>query len=106
MDILKVTGLIEIVKIEETRGAITKYYGTSTKLLGFNIPENFESKYSPLIKSTSKKLENLVKNMTKKTKTNKQNSDKYSQYILLEIINRALTNVFENHSSVNGKNNS
>jgi len=104
LDILKVTGLIEIVKIEETRGAITKYYGTSIKLLGFSVPENFESKYSPLIKSASKKLENLVKNMIKKTaKGKKQNSEKYSQYILMEIMNRALTNVFENNSSVNGK---
>ena len=30
LDILKEAGLIELVKIEETRGAITKYYGTST----------------------------------------------------------------------------
>ena len=38
LDILKEAGLIELVKIEETRGAITKYYGTSTKLLGYNAP--------------------------------------------------------------------
>jgi len=30
LDILKESGLIEIVKIQETRGAITKFYGTST----------------------------------------------------------------------------
>jgi DNA-binding transcriptional ArsR family regulator len=32
IEILKGSGLIEITKIEETRGAITKYYGSSTKL--------------------------------------------------------------------------
>ena len=56
LEILKEAGLIEIVKIEETRGAITKYYGTSTKLLGYNAPEDFDSKYSSAIKNASKKL--------------------------------------------------
>jgi len=32
LEILKNSGLIEIVRIEEARGAIKKYYGTSTKL--------------------------------------------------------------------------
>ena len=75
LEILKDTGLIEIVKIEETRGAITKYYGTSTKLLGYNAPEDFDSKYSSAIKNTSKKLEEVLKIIapkaapkTKKTK--------------------------------------
>ena len=36
IEILKNSGLIEIVKIEEARGGITKYYGSSTKLLDFN----------------------------------------------------------------------
>ena len=35
LDILKESGLSEIVKIEESRGAITKFYGTSTKLLDY-----------------------------------------------------------------------
>ena len=37
LEILKVSGLIEIVRIEESRGAITKYYSTSIKLLGFQM---------------------------------------------------------------------
>ncbi len=41
IEILKETGLIELVKIEEKGGAITKFYGTSTKLLGFEMPQDF-----------------------------------------------------------------
>ena len=59
LEILKEAGLIEIVKIEETRGAITKYYGTSTKLLGYNAPEDFDSKYSSAIKNASFLQESL-----------------------------------------------
>jgi len=101
IEILKKTGLIEIVKIEETRGAITKFYSTSTKLLGFEIPDDFDTKYSTVIKNTSTKMEKLLKNIGPKTKLkskNKKTSDSngYSQYLLMEIVNRAMTNVLEN----------
>ena len=69
IEILKETGLIEIVKIEETRGAITKFYSTSTKLLGFEIPDDFDTKYSTVIKNTSTKMEKLLKNIRPKTKS-------------------------------------
>ncbi len=101
LEILKVTGLIEIAKIEETRGAITKFYSTSTKLLGFEIPDDFDAKYSTVIKNTSTKMEKLLKSIGPKTKSttkNKMTSDPegYSQYLLVEIVNRAMTNVLEN----------
>jgi len=101
IEILKKTGLIEIVKIEETRGAITKFYSTSIKLLGFETPDDFDTKYSTVIKNTSTKMEKLLKNIGPKTKLkskNKKTSDSngYSQYLLMEIVNRAMTNVLEN----------
>lgn len=101
LEILKDAGLIEIVKIEENRGAITKFYSTSTKLLGFEVPDDFDTKYSTLIKNTSTKMEKLLKSIKPKTKSkskNKKNSDPagYSEYLLVEIVNRAMTNVLEN----------
>ena len=104
LDILKISGLIELVKIQESRGAITKFYGTSTKLLEYEIPEDFESKYATLIKTTSGKIENLVKNISQKTgsktKNNKvEENENYNQYLLMEIVNRALTNVLEKSST-------
>jgi len=101
LEILKETGLIELVKIEETRGAITKYYGTSTKLLGYNAPEDFDSKYSSVIKNASKKLEDILKNMAPKAAPNTKNrkpNPQYSQYVVMEIINRAMTQVMEKNN--------
>ena len=66
LEILKTSGLIELVKIEESRGAITKYYSTSTKLLDFQTPEDFDSKYSKIIDNTSAKIENILKGLTPK----------------------------------------
>lgn len=100
LEILKDSGLIEIVKIEENRGAMTKYYSTSTKLLGYETPNDFDAKYSSLIETTSTKLEKILKGLIPQTipKSNKKNqSEGYSQYLLMEIINRATTNFLENH---------
>ena len=96
LEILKRSGLIEIVKIEESRGAIKKYYGTSTKLLDFQAPEDFDSKYSKIIDNTSTKIEKIIKGLTPKTTKSKgKKSKEYSQYLVVEIVNRAMTNVLE-----------
>ena len=95
LEILKDSKLIEIVKIEESRGAVTKFYSTSTKLLAFQTPENFDSTYSKLIDTTATKLEKVLKNVTPKTKSKGKKSSEYSQYLVMEIMNRAMTSVLE-----------
>jgi len=100
LEILKNSGLVEIVKIEESRGAITKYYSTSTKLLGYQAPEDFDSKYSKIIDSTSVKIEKILKGLVPKTvkvkKGKSTDPEHYSQYLVMEIMNRAMTNILEN----------
>jgi len=96
LEILKTSGLIEIARIEESRGAITKFYSTSTKLLDFQTPEDFDSTYSKVITNTSDKIENILKGLTPKTSKSKgKKSKEYSQYLVMEIMNRAMTNVLE-----------
>jgi DNA-binding transcriptional ArsR family regulator len=97
LEILKRAELIEVVKIEEKRGAMIKYYGTSTKLLDYETPKDFEKKYSTVIKSTSKHIEQLLDGLSKKTGKTKpsQSKQEYSQYLMMEIVNRAVTTVFE-----------
>ena len=98
LDILRESGLIEIAKIEETRGAVTKYYTTSTKLLGYNVPEDFETKYSSAIKNTSKKLADILDTLAPKAnlKSKQKLDPMYSQYVQMEIVNRAMTRLMEN----------
>ena len=94
LDILKTAGLIEIVKIEESRGAIIKYYGTSAKFLEFDLPGDFNTRYASIIKSTSLKLEKLCSTISKKI-PKKQNDPDFHDYLVMEIINRAITTVLE-----------
>jgi len=116
LDILKNAGLVEIVRMEEVRGAVMKFYGTSIKLLGYNAPPNFDSEFSKTITDTSVKMEKIIKGLVQKStsklkKKNLVNSDNseqdYDKYVLLEIVNRAVTNVFENngfsHDSLSAK---
>ena len=96
IEILKDSGLIEIVRIEESRGAITKYYGSSTKLLDFTFPLDFDENYSKLISKTSLKLGKVISPILKNfSKTRKIQQINYNNYIIMEIINRAVTNLLE-----------
>ncbi|MGI0081728.1 MAG: ArsR/SmtB family transcription factor [Nitrosopumilaceae archaeon] len=102
--VLKHAGLVEIVKMEEIRGAVMKFYGTSIKLLGFEIPPNFDSKFSKTITTASIKMEKIIKDIAQKSavkikKKNLKNRNDSQNYecLLMEIVNRAVTNVFENN---------
>ena len=96
IEILKESGLIEIIKIEESRGAITKYYGSSTKLLDFLLPSDFDENYSKIISKTSLKLEKIIGPILKNfSKTRKIQQINYNKYIVMEIMNRSITNLLE-----------
>ena len=75
IDVLKEAGLIEVVRMEESRGAMTKYYGTSTKLLGYNTPEDFDKKYSAVIKTASKRLEEILESVAPKAGNSSHKKD-------------------------------
>jgi len=94
IEILKNSGLIEISKIEEARGGITKYYGSSAKLLDFTLPADFDKNYSKLISKTSLKLGKIVGPISKNfSKTRKIQQINYNNFIIMEIVNRAMTNL-------------
>ena len=96
IEILKDSGLIEIIKIEESRGAMTKYYGSSTKLLDFSLPPDFDENYSKVISKTSLKLEKIIGSILKNfSKTRKIQQINYNKYIVMEIMNRSITNLLE-----------
>lgn len=96
LDILREAGLIEVVKIDESRGGMTKFYSTSTKMLVYDPPTDFQDRYSKLIASTSAKVEKILKGINPKPASGKNaKSDELSQHLLMEIMNRAITNVLE-----------
>jgi len=96
IEILKDSGLIEIIKIEESRGAITKYYGSSIRLLDFTLPSDFDENYSKIISKTSLKLDKIIGSILKNfSKTRKIQQINFNNYIVMEIMNRSITNLLE-----------
>jgi DNA-binding transcriptional ArsR family regulator len=108
IDVLKNAGLIEIVKMEEVRGAVMKYYGTSVRVMGTKLPANFETEFSKTIAETSVKLEKVMKNIVenaghkikKKSSKNLSSESNYEEHIMMEIVNRAMAKVFENNGQL------
>ncbi|MEO9276363.1 MAG: winged helix-turn-helix domain-containing protein [Nitrososphaera sp.] len=105
IDVLRDSGLVEIVKMEEIRGAVMKYYGTSVRVMGSKLPANFEAEFSKTITDASIKLEKVIKNIAQNagTKIKKKSSkasleSNYEDKIVIEIVNRAMAKVFENNS--------
>jgi len=98
IDILRTTGLVEVMRIVESRGGITKYYGTSTRLLDLEEPENFESVYSSVIDRTARRLEEILGGVLSDIAASGNGgrpTAEYSAYLVVEIMNRAITKVLE-----------
>lgn len=105
LDILKKAKLIEIVKMEEVRGAVMKFYGTSVRLVGSSIEPNFDANYHKTITNASLKVEKILKNIATETNSKIKRNDldghnsrnDINESFLMEIVNRAMTNIFENN---------
>jgi len=59
------------------------------------MPVDFDSTYSKIITATSTKIEKILKGLIPTTKSKGKKSEEYSQYLVMEIMNRAMTNVLE-----------
>jgi DNA-binding transcriptional ArsR family regulator len=104
LDILKDCGLIEIVRIQEVRGAVLKYYASTVKFLGFE--NSFDSnKYSRAINDTSSKLLKIAGSIVYKYGTSIRSTDGLScpycnvqhgkEYVVIEILNRAIAEIVQ-----------
>lgn len=104
IDILKDCGLIEIVRVQEVRGAVLKYYAATAKFLGFE--NSFDSnKYSRAINETAVKLLKITNSIIDRYGTTIKyttglvcpycNTKHGKEYTVLEIINRALAEMVQ-----------
>lgn len=60
VDLLKTAGLIDLVRAEEARGAVLKYYAANTKVLHYDAPPNFLDRFAPAINVAEKEARRLV----------------------------------------------
>lgn len=98
VEILRRAGVIEVVKIVPVRGTIEKHYTATTRVLEYSAPEDFDKVYSRDIRLAARRLETVVGQLARKAarRAPEDGADpEYEQFLLAEIINRAMTRVLE-----------
>ena len=104
LDILKDCGLIEIARMQEVRGAVRKYYASTVRFLGFE--NSFDSnKYGRAVNETATKLLKIALSIVDRYGIAIKSTDGLScpycntrhgkEYVLIEILNRALAEMLQ-----------
>lgn len=91
-------GVIEIARVVAVRGTVEKSYTTATKVLEYTAPDDFDRVHAADIRATARKLEQAVDRLAPKAANRppKAGADPgYEQFVIAEILNRAMTRVFE-----------
>ncbi len=109
LDVLKDSGLIEIVRIQEVRGAVLKYYAATTKFLGFE--NSFDpDQYNKAINQTATKLLKIAGFIVNRYGTIIENAGSSTcpycsmqhskEYTVIEIMNRGLAEMNQKNEFV------
>ena len=98
LETLKRSGLIEVTKMVEVRGAVMKYYMSTLRAFSYDCPDL--ERYSKLIDDTSSRLFRVLKSVIQDKKfvsaycrmepCNLCNRDHHKEYLTFEIISAAL----------------
>ena len=95
--VLKDAGLIRETRIDEIRGTVSKRYGTQTRLLNHEAPEDFDAKYAKIIGLTTRRMEKMLRTIRSNLQVPKNSKlpESYYHYLAVEIVNRAVTSSLE-----------
>lgn len=98
---LRDAGLVEVVRYEEGRGGTTKYYGATTMLLSYTLPESADDALEELVEAARPEIEALLETLTDEHGTaiddivtamepcDHCRTQKYETYVLLTVLRRA-----------------
>ncbi|HVX02369.1 MAG TPA: helix-turn-helix domain-containing protein [Nitrososphaera sp.] len=100
LDTLKRAGLIEVVRMVEARGAVTKYYSATLRVFDCQAPADLDSKASRLIDDTSGKLAKVLKSLQGDKRFLSLGKDgRCEEFLALEIISAAIAKAIEKQES-------
>ena len=102
---LKKAGVVDVAKINTVRGTVEKHYTATVRLLDYSMPEDFEATYASEIGAAERRIGMLLGRLAPRVANrNSQGADDsdYEQFVLAEIVNRAMTRAFESRSGAGG----
>ena len=95
--VLKAAGLIQVTRVDEVRGTISKRYGTTIRLFNFDGSEELESEeLESIVDATCAQIDKIIpriKEELPRLKTEKSIGN--VDYLVVEILNRAITKSLE-----------
>ena len=98
MEILRKAGVIEVSKVVGVRGTMEKYYTTPIKLLRYGAPDDFAEAHSSDIDAAARKIGQMLGQLAPRAAGRipaGDQSPEYEQFVLAEILNRAMTRALE-----------
>ena len=113
VDILKKAGLIELVKLRDVRGGVLKYYASNVRVLGHDLPKDFDEKLTAPIEETSQSIAKIVENVVKKYKDEIKevasalrpcpycSPQHFIEYTIVEILHRSIAEAIQKKELLN-----
>ena len=109
VNVLKDAGMIELSRLEEAGGGTTKFYKSNTRVFSYDLPEEAEVILSDAELATRDAMTTLIEQLYAEhgddieAAANEMRpceyceTQHYEEFILRELVNRALTDVSENN---------
>lgn len=110
VNVLKDAGMVELARLEEAGGGTTKFYKSNTRVFSYDLPENAEATLGDAERTTREAMTGLIEELyaehsekieaaaTEMKPCAYCETQHYEEFILRELVNRALTSISEDGS--------
>ena len=98
MVILENAGIIGVCRIVQVRGMMEKHYTASTRMIGHDAGEGFDEEYSAEIDAAARRMGKVIAQLAPRVAKRSRGGGadpEYEEFVLTEIVNRAMTRVLE-----------
>lgn len=107
VNVLKDAGLVELARLEEAGGGTQKFYKSNTRVFSYELPEGADETLTDAMAATRTKLATLIESVivehgeeieavaTEMKPCGYCTTQHYEEFILRELVNRALTDLAE-----------
>ena len=107
MNVLKDVGMVELARLEEAGGGTLKHYRSNTRVFSYDLPEDTETTLAGASEATRDELHTFIETLFADHGDEIQavaeemkpceycSTQHYEEYILRELLNRALTDLSE-----------
>jgi DNA-binding transcriptional ArsR family regulator len=110
VDVLQDAGMVEVARLEEAGGGTRKYYRSNTRVFSYDLPEDADDALDGAQATTTAELEGLVETLyaehggaieavaREMTPCEYCETQHYEEFVLRELVNRALVELSETGS--------